>query len=60
MSPFKSQKQMRYLAAKEPAVFKKWKNKYGVPKGLPLRHPGSKKRSKGKSTIGRQKGGVLR
>lgn len=29
--PFQSAKQLKYLAAKEPEVFKKWKDKYGVP-----------------------------
>jgi len=33
--PFKSKKQLKYLAAKEPEVFDRWKKKYGVPKNLP-------------------------
>ena len=32
--PFKSKAQMRYMAAKKPKLFKKWKKKYGVPKNL--------------------------
>lgn len=28
--PFKSEKQRRYLHAKEPALAKKWEKKYGV------------------------------
>lgn len=28
--PFKSKKQMKYLAAKKPTLFKKWKKKYGT------------------------------
>jgi len=30
--PFKSFKQQKYLFAKEPALAKKWANKYGVLK----------------------------
>lgn len=29
MSPFKSQKQRKYLWAKKPALAKKWTKKYG-------------------------------
>jgi hypothetical protein len=27
--PFRSEKQQRFLAAKKPKIFKKWKKKYG-------------------------------
>ena len=36
--PFRSEKQRRYLAAKKPKIFKKWKKKYGskvTPKKKP-------------------------
>lgn len=32
--PFSSEKQRRYLWAKEPEVAKKWAHKYGTPKDL--------------------------
>ena len=32
--PFKSKKQMRFLASQKPKVFKRFKKKYGVPKNL--------------------------
>jgi len=33
--PFKSKAQMRYMFRKHPDIAKRWKDKYGVPKGLP-------------------------
>lgn len=35
MSPFRSKAQMRYMYARHPKTAKRWKKKYGVPKGLP-------------------------
>jgi len=40
--PFKSKKQMRYLAWKKPEVFKRWKRKYGIPKKFRKKSNGSK------------------
>lgn len=52
MSPFKSAKQLKFLAAKKPAIFKKWKAKYGVPGKVVTQLKNKKSK--------RQKGGVLR
>ena len=52
MSPFKSGKQLRFLAAKEPKVFEAWKEKYGVPKKV--------KKELKKKTMKRNGGGVVR
>jgi len=45
MAPFKSKAQMRYLFANEPALAKRWADKYGVPKKLP-KHIKKKKKKK--------------
>ncbi len=34
--PFKSEAQRRYLWMKEPEVAKRWADKYGTPKNLPM------------------------
>ncbi len=31
MSPFQSARQLRFMAARKPKIFKRWKKKYGVP-----------------------------
>ena len=32
--PFKSVKQAKYMAINQPEIFKRWKEKYGLPKGF--------------------------
>lgn len=34
--PFKSRKQRAFMFAKHPDIARKWAEKYGVPKKLPL------------------------
>ena len=46
--PFKSEKQRKYMWAKEPAIAKKWTEKYG-----------SKPRKKG-GLINKKKGGITK
>jgi len=47
--PFKSRSQIGYLAAKEPAIFKRWKKKYGISRGLPQKADSFKRKLGGHS-----------
>lgn len=45
--PFESYAQAAYLKHKKPKIYKRWKKKYGMPKGVPMHVKGS-----GKFTMG--------
>jgi hypothetical protein len=47
--PFKSEAQRRYLWAKEPAIAKRWADKYGTPKDLPDKKNAAYKRAADKA-----------
>ena len=34
--PFQSKAQMKYMFAKHPKIAKRWADKYGVPKNMPM------------------------